>query len=185
MVGIMTPRWGDETFGLADLNLWIDECQAKGVGAQGKSDDTARPVVKENELFQDPAERENSPPPKKNSNSENISPGSDNIPICLLMELQKKHRAVIRKSEKGATIHVHDLKLCLDLFRMETQCRLGHGLQTLHVESAMNEQSVIEGTKLKLTPACILELKSWRTFFNKNRKAHRNRAPRIQRNNCS
>lgn len=87
-------------------------------------------------------------------------------------ELQKKFRAVIRKSGNGVQVHVHDLKLCVDLLLMETQNHPDHGLRTDNVDRALDEQSFVGGKQLLLSPECLMELKSWRTFFRKaNRKS--------------
>lgn len=97
----------------------------------------------------------------------------EKTPEDLLLELQKKFRAVMRKSASGAPVHVHDLKLCLDLFLLETRNHPEHGLQTHHVESALDQQNVIGGKKLQLSPNCIAELKSWKSVFSKkHRKSH-------------
>lgn len=68
-------------------------------------------------------------------------------PICwaYVAELHKKFRVVIRKAVKGGQIHVHDLKLCLDLFELESRDEPDLGLERQHVEAAIVEHGDGEG----------------------------------------
>lgn len=93
------------------------------------------------------------------------------------LELHKKFRAVLRRAANGSPVHVHDLKLCLDLFELETRDQPNHGLQTTLVESARKLQT---GGKQMLSRGCVLELQSWQLVFGKDRTGKRKAIKRRQ-----
>jgi hypothetical protein len=97
-------------------------------------------------------------------------PGS----VCweYFLELHKKFRRVIRKSDNGEHIHVHDLKLCLDLFAIETRGHPFHGLHISQVQNAMELNYAIKRMYIRTAAATLSELKSWQIFF-KRREAER------------
>lgn len=97
-------------------------------------------------------------------------PGS----VCweYFLELHKKFRRVIRKSDNGEHIHVHDLKLCLDLFAIETRGHPFHGLHISQVQNAMELNYAIKRMYIRTPAATLAELKSWQIFF-KRREAER------------
>jgi len=118
-----------------------------------------------------------SPLPNRSTPGRGSTPGTPGSPGSLL-ELQKKFRALVRKAENGADIHVHDLKLCLNLYELETQGLADHGILKHCVETALQEQSAVGGKKFRLADEGLAELKSWKMFFKKkHRKSHHVRSP--------
>lgn len=91
------------------------------------------------------------------------------------IKLHAKFRRVIRKSLVGERIHVHDVKLCLDLFVIESQHQdAEHStpdipLQKQHVESVIM-QHLGDNKKVLLPNACLAQLQTWQSSFNTSRE---------------
>lgn len=105
--------------------------------------------------------------PAESPTSEDLKPK----PICWgsFLELHKKFRVVLRKSQNKEYIHVHDLKLCLDLFDIEVQDQPDHGLERQHVERAIEDKET-NGMRTQLSDDCIAQLLTWQAVFLGNKE---------------
>lgn len=88
------------------------------------------------------------------------------------IKLHAKFRRVIRKSLVGERIHVHDVKLCLDLFGIESHQAPDSEHSTLqkqHVESVI-KQHLSDNKKVLLPNSCLAQLQTWQSCFNASRE---------------